>query len=334
MGKSGNNPVKSRIAYGDFIKAAGIVLVVMGHINSCNGLVKGWIYAFHMPLFFFATGVISANRNDAGTATKAFVAGKIKTLLVPYIIWGFVYSGFSWYNGAMLGYGSYYSIMQAGSLSSLWFLPVMFVAGCICEILQKSNKSQKLYPLFAVLLFAAAVLLPPIKVGYPFGFDTALLAAAFIFFGSSFEKLIKNIKPASVLLAAVSAGGFALTLLYRFNSVNGVGYVLMADMRIGNPLLFAVAAAGGCALVYALCRLAENADIKPLNRVLSFLGKNSLVIFVVHKPLISVADSITATAALPDTARMLVVTAAVLAVSSAAGVLINYFAPVLAGKKQ
>lgn len=40
----------------DIAKGIGIILVVMGHAN-CPEIPHGIIYSFHMPLFFFLSGL-------------------------------------------------------------------------------------------------------------------------------------------------------------------------------------------------------------------------------------------------------------------------------------
>lgn len=47
-----------RKKYVDYVKAIGIILVIAGHVNFANQPLKLWIYSFHMPLFFFATGLV------------------------------------------------------------------------------------------------------------------------------------------------------------------------------------------------------------------------------------------------------------------------------------
>lgn len=53
----------NRIPVIDIMRGLGIILVVMGHI-SCEPHLSCWIYSFHMPLFFFISGM------------SFFVAGK------------------------------------------------------------------------------------------------------------------------------------------------------------------------------------------------------------------------------------------------------------------
>ncbi len=52
-----SSKVRSRIEWVDIAKGIGIILVIIGHVNTFNSSVKEWIYSFHMPLFFILAGV-------------------------------------------------------------------------------------------------------------------------------------------------------------------------------------------------------------------------------------------------------------------------------------
>ena len=81
----------------DYARGLGILLVVVGHtlrgvINS--GLLESsaatrfaddWIYAFHMPLFFFLSGLFAERSADKGP--RRFVADKLRTIAYPYVVW-------------------------------------------------------------------------------------------------------------------------------------------------------------------------------------------------------------------------------------------------------
>lgn len=45
--------MKERVIWVDWAKAIGICLVVLGHYMLPNTDVRGYIFMFHMPLFFF-----------------------------------------------------------------------------------------------------------------------------------------------------------------------------------------------------------------------------------------------------------------------------------------
>jgi fucose 4-O-acetylase-like acetyltransferase len=72
----------------DFIKSIGILLVVLGHINSPFGK---FIYSFHMPLFFIISGAFILGNNNLNQLHKDIVKLIVPTL-VFFIIGYFVTS--------------------------------------------------------------------------------------------------------------------------------------------------------------------------------------------------------------------------------------------------
>lgn len=84
------NRAQGRIDYLAAAKAAGIVLVTIGHAEPVSTTFpKLWsvIYSFHMPLFFFISGFFS---KPAGALTAAGYAGLARRqaakLMVPYVV--------------------------------------------------------------------------------------------------------------------------------------------------------------------------------------------------------------------------------------------------------
>ena len=53
--------LKPRENWIDWAKAIGILLVVMGHVDTKLTGANALIYAFHMPLFFVVSGYLSYN---------------------------------------------------------------------------------------------------------------------------------------------------------------------------------------------------------------------------------------------------------------------------------
>ncbi|EPK2302026.1 acyltransferase family protein, partial [Klebsiella pneumoniae] len=82
----------------DYAKAFGIILVVFGHVN--RGLFNSGIftsteiyhsldnviYSFHMPLFFFLSGLFFIE-SISGKSKIRFISGKFKTIFYPYAVW-------------------------------------------------------------------------------------------------------------------------------------------------------------------------------------------------------------------------------------------------------
>ena len=52
-----NNKAYNRVEFVDIAKGIGIILVVYGHSSLSFHTANVWLHAFHMPLFFFITGM-------------------------------------------------------------------------------------------------------------------------------------------------------------------------------------------------------------------------------------------------------------------------------------
>lgn len=125
-----------RIKWIDTAKGIAIVFIVLGHTLR-SGLVHNIVYCFHVPVFFFLSGI---------TVKEALTVKNIKTdfqrLLIPYYSFGFISiaayaflgsvaaSHFDmstasvWDNVTSLLYGASWLKFNA----PLWFLPALFAA--------------------------------------------------------------------------------------------------------------------------------------------------------------------------------------------------------------
>ena len=55
---------KSRIIFIDWARLIGIFLVILGHLNLKNQTANTMINSFHMPLFFFLSGIFLDSCSD------------------------------------------------------------------------------------------------------------------------------------------------------------------------------------------------------------------------------------------------------------------------------
>ena len=95
-----------RIAWIDAAKGLGIILIVLGHLASVEApsAFYVYIYAFHVPLFFFISGL---TLKPGGKPFGAMLADKARTLLVPYLCY------------ALLGYAFYLAGYAAARAAGL-----------------------------------------------------------------------------------------------------------------------------------------------------------------------------------------------------------------------
>ena len=290
-----------------------------------------------MPVFFMITGM-TFNMNCSGTRREncAFVYRKFKSLMIPYFLWGAIYSALSIGNIICIAYGSHWSLIHAASLSSLWFLPVMFLAVCLLRIVCcKVRVIRETYwakIVLAIVLIVFSYLLPDFKHGCPWGMNIALCACGFVVLGSVFRLLYENLlkKHYSSLVYAVLAvvGGLG-TLLYKFN-IPECGYINMAESVYGNILIFLSVAIWGGVLVSNVSVLLEKSS--RLSKLLGYIGRNSLIIFVTHRPILNVFGHLFEVMELNLGVELIITLIGTVAVSCIAGAIIEKFAPVLCGK--
>ena len=75
--------MKERNICFDISKGIAITLMVLGH-SSLPRFISDWIYSFHMPFFYFISGVLT-KWDD--TKTNNFIKHKYKSLMVPFFFY-------------------------------------------------------------------------------------------------------------------------------------------------------------------------------------------------------------------------------------------------------
>ncbi|MDO4354906.1 MAG: acyltransferase family protein [Clostridia bacterium] len=312
-----------RKRYIDFIKAFGIILVIMGHVNFANGAIKAWIYLFHMPIFFFSAGLVISKR-----LCKDFFIKRFWTLIVPYAVWGLIYAQLTIPNIVKIAYGSYHTIDSASSLSSLWFLPVMFLSSIFVQIILKMTDKKMAILVLGGVSFLIGIALPKNQVGYPWCVDVAFIAVFFIVIGYVSKDKLEALS-GKVLSVVFVVGLLATIIVLNIPNISE-DYVLLATRRIGNPLSFVIGALGGCIMVYSIARLVDS--LTAHTNLLSYVGKNSLIILLVHKPIIWGMERVFNIVKLVPVVELIVTTIVALTCSSIMAWVINMYFPNLIGK--
>lgn len=154
---------KSRDHAIDVMRGIGILLVVVGHATTIP-IVTGGIYSFHMPLFFFLSGLLFKDRNytTAGEIQHDFwewtgIRHKFRAYIVPFVFlylgsylwWLFVEGTFrpleeKWYMPLLdlVTMSKEFSGMAPNR--PLWFLPCLFCVEVLFAILYRILYRHKL----------------------------------------------------------------------------------------------------------------------------------------------------------------------------------------------
>lgn len=147
---------ESRINWVDYAKAIGILLVVYGHVarGIKNSGIKipidlyevadSVIYSFHMPLFFFLSGLFFL-KSFSKSETKYFIFNKVDTIIYPYILWslfqGGIESALSKYTNGTASAGNVLSLIWQPR-AQFWFLYVLFFILIICSIIYSKKRKE------------------------------------------------------------------------------------------------------------------------------------------------------------------------------------------------
>lgn len=273
----------NRIEWLDISKGIGIILVVLAHILLV-GQGNVYIYSFHMPLFFFLAGFVFKpyKYNDI----KIFTYVRLKSIVVPYFLFSFA-SYLYWIFIERTISGGFYDPLTAfiniftsqgavGFLpfnTALWFLTCLFVVEIIFYIIERTKRFVPIFLVVSSILGYMMYLYIPVKL--PWGIDVAF--TAIVFYGIGF--IINTRKITFIKSKYICVFILCVALVAGFILSNINGYVYMAGNSFGNYFYFYIDAFLGIICVVIISMLIKT------NNVLSYLGKNSLLILGLHIPI-------------------------------------------------
>lgn len=199
--------MKKRIEWLDTLKGLGMFLVIWGHsFPGTEYVIRKFIYTFHMPLFFFSSGINA--KNDLSLDFRTFVKKKTKQLIVPYFIVNIIglFITIILTKLKILRYipikeyilGLFYSneMVFEAPIGATWFLTTLFFVQLLFYLINKISHDDK--DLFKFSFLCAVVgyvnSLSSYKFHSPFHLETVFTAVFFYFLGYIFFKYIHLFK--------------------------------------------------------------------------------------------------------------------------------------------
>jgi fucose 4-O-acetylase-like acetyltransferase len=291
--------MSKRIAYIDIAKGIGILLVVLGHsdLRAFAPILRIAVYSFHMPLFFFLSGMFFKPEMPFGDLARR----RFKSLA-----WPFFFSIFVIYFAALffdkLGLEvlvsrvvkSFYANGYTLEWTPMWFLPALFTVNLAAWLFYRLF--ARVSPAWPRWLGLAGVLAAGIATlrafvpfefslagrdfsfnGLPWSLDLALVLVFFFALGREAHRALPGGWLASpwVLLAS---SALWLGLLVAFPAR------LDLDKRIWeSPLANTALALAGIVMTLGLAHLLERGPAWLVN-ALTYLGRVSIVILIFHNP--------------------------------------------------
>lgn len=281
--------INNRLKWLDSLKGLGILFVVLGHCFPPEQALTNYLYSFHIALFFFISGYLLTT-NLSREKFSTYFAKRFKRLMLPYfgyglftyLVWLFIGRNFGvnkQLNVAPLKplfgllYGNGFNNYLVFNIA-IWFLPALFSTLLIYFLLRKIFKN-KIALSVAVLVLLVVGFIDSISctVRLPWGFNISLIALFFVHFGHQgkviIEKFEFNNQYAIFILGVLLViAGYFLQSIDSGVSFNSHSY--------GNIFYFILSAVSS---IIGYTILTKNLLD---NKVLQFLGVNSLRILALH----------------------------------------------------
>lgn len=254
----------------DIAKGLGILLVVLGHAirglfsahiaspDGWVGMLDEWIYSFHMPLFFFLSGLFLER---AVNRPNAFIS-RAQSIVYPYILWSIIQTS------AQMAFSSQanasvdiYDILNIAiyPIAQFWFLYVLFIIQITYLGFRKAG--LPLWSLFILSLILSMVSIAGVDLHWGVLYLVSQYYGYLVLGALLRDRLASASTQSSVIL--ISAGFFLL-------------FVMSCRIYMdGQPIeLAGLGIAGSCSLAMGL----RERYAKPL----MVLGQYSLEIYAAH----------------------------------------------------
>lgn len=271
----------------DIAKGIGIILVVMGHA-CCPMIPHGIIYSFHMPLFFFLSGLFICKQ--CKYEFLLYLKKNFRSLLLPYFYFNLISIAF-YYSMSVI----FHKELLEGSVTDnivgifigmrfgspyhhvLWFLPCLFLAKMLVYPIIRFSKFQfggsKLI-MASVSLLSGLAYCKYVDYPLPMSLDASFIAVFFIVCGDYYMKyqaiINKWIKKSGLLLILISA----LLVFLNFDKVE------MYSMSYGPWIPFVCGSLSSILFICYLCK--QTSCSNKFLRIIMEYGKLSLLVFATH----------------------------------------------------
>jgi len=238
------------------------MLMVLGH-TSIPDVGSRFIWSFHMPLFFIASGWMT---NWGRYSFGEFFPKKAKSIMLPFVVYSSIVlliienliRGGKVMNWLTHGWEAY----------ALWFIPVLLLASVVGRLVYMMQNRYLRYGAMVVLL-ALGCLLSYEHIHLPWTLSSVPYASFLVLLGTELKRMQRWIdEPRWWMLV----GGFALAL--------GISHFWRLDMCFNNilPVVpLAIGAIAGTMMMFTLSSYIAKYT-KVCSRALQAVGRETYVV--------------------------------------------------------
>lgn len=281
--------MKQRIRWADILKWAGMLLIYLGHLPVSENTYL-FIFAQHVPLFFFAAGFFAKTEPREGSFF-AFLWKKIRSLVIPYFLFSLLTILYmcivgmrAWSAVPQMLLDMVVGIRNQTPAIQLWFLPCLFVISVFFELAKRIIRSKWFLALIVVALYVVGIFFlghqPTTDPSWPWNVDSAFVYLLYYFLGAllfsffnkwKYKRQKSGVKALWWILFLLSAAYEVLLLL---KSVEISAYL---NQTLGGTWFQVVNLFSTCLLLFFFVCLAKLLEKIPgVSAFLARVGKDSL----------------------------------------------------------
>ena len=176
----------NRLQWLDIAKGIAIILMVAGH-TAIPRIASEFIYSFHMPLFFIASGL--ANKGKKYRPLD-YIKHKAYTLMLPFLNYSVIVALLLYFIQKI----NLISLMLNGwNGYALWFIPVLYLASILAMLVTLVKSTWLRYGIMFSLLLAGCCL-SYYKISLPWTLSTVPYTAFLVLAGNELKHIQKRIE--------------------------------------------------------------------------------------------------------------------------------------------
>jgi fucose 4-O-acetylase-like acetyltransferase len=273
---------ESRSLLWDYAKGLGIILVVYGHVihglwaaqlpmdKPFHEMVYTIIYSFHMPLFFFISGVFFL-RTMEKHGFRGMLLNKYATVVYPYLVWSLLQGGIEVSLSEFTNVKTTISEVLAllwRPRAQFWFLYTLFFIFVISGLLYL--RTDKIWT-SGILILATLLFFVPIPTGDHFSINSFKRTFVYFALGISASGFLAYLGVVRWSFAAVAALAF---VFFELVITGQSDWSFSIHEKLGELM----AALAGISLVIGISAILPNQGLG----CLAYLGRHSLEIYLMH----------------------------------------------------
>lgn len=270
----------ARVYWVDYAKAIGIILAVYGHVarglykygikipEHTFILVDSIVYSFHMPLFFFLSGLFF-HQSLSRFGEKKLLFNKIDTIIYPYLIWsiiqGTIEASLSAHTNGNTTFTEVFTLWEPRA--QFWFLYALFLVFATATLIYHFTPERMSAAVFALaaLLYtnaSAAHDLPALEFICN---NLVFFILGIIFTRYNLIHHLSSLNSVAITSAIFIAGQYLFHgYLSKIYTNKGIDSLILA-----------------CISILFIASLSINLSKNPKN-ILAHIGASSMAIYLMH----------------------------------------------------